>query len=326
MKLTAPSFWQKPAPTTLSNLLLPVSWITGHMARQRQKQPSLKLPVPVLCCGNITVGGAGKTPLALYLLQQLIKRGRTPHAITRGYGGRSRRTGLIRPERDKAIDVGDETMLLARIAPTWRGPDRQASAMQAIAAGADCLLLDDGLQDPSLHKDMNILVIDGPAGLGNQRLLPAGPLRETLADALPRLHAVTLFGKDPHHIINQIPPDMPLLRGTLSAGPAIRKLQGHQIIAFAGIGRPQKFFSTLQDAGLTLLRTLTFPDHHIYSRRELKQLAQLAHAPDTVLVTTEKDYVKLPPLFQNFVTSLDIEPRWNNPALASELLDRFLAA
>ncbi|OOL19781.1 tetraacyldisaccharide 4'-kinase [Bombella intestini] len=325
MRLMAPSFWQNPAPTTLSNLLLPFSKVAGFLTRQRQNQPSLKLPVPVLCCGNITVGGTGKTPMALHLLQQLIRRGRTPHAITRGYGGRSKKTGLIHPELDKAIDVGDETILLARLAPTWRGPDRQANALQAIAAGADCLVMDDGLQDPSLHKDMSILIVDGPAGLGNQRLLPAGPLRESLSDILPRLQAVVIFGKDRQHIAKQIPQSLPVLKGILSPGTSIHKLRGFQIIAFAGIGRPQKFFSTLQDAGLTLLRTLTFPDHHIYSDRELKQLAQLAHAPDTMLVTTEKDYVKLPSLFQNFVISLDVEPRWSNPAIADELLDHFLA-
>lgn len=325
MRLIAPSFWQNPAPTTLSNFLLPFSRVTGYLTRQRQAQPSLKLPVPVLCCGNITVGGTGKTPVTLHLIQQLIKRGSRPHAITRGYGGRSRKTGLIHPERDRAIDVGDETMLLARLVPTWRGPDRKASALQAIAAGADCLVMDDGLQDPALHKDLTILIIDGPVGLGNQRLLPAGPLRESLAEALPRLHAVAILGEDRQHIADQLPPDMPLLRGTLSPGPRIQQLRGHQIIAFAGIGRPQKFFSGLQEAGLTLLRTLTFPDHHIYSDRELKRLAQLAHAPDTVLVTTEKDYVKLPPLFRNFVVSLDVETRWANPTLADKLLDRFLA-
>ncbi|MCX5615834.1 tetraacyldisaccharide 4'-kinase [Bombella sp. TMW 2.2559] len=326
MKLTAPSFWQTPTPTMLSNLLLPFSRVTGYVGRRRQSQPSLKLPVPVLCCGNITVGGTGKTPLVLHLLQQLIKRGRTPHAITRGYGGLSRKTGLIRPDQDRAIDVGDETILLAHLAPTWRGPDRRANALQAIAAGADCLILDDGLQDPALHKDLAILTVDGPVGLGNQRLLPAGPLRESLADALPRLHAVAILGEDQQHIAAQLPPDIPLLKGSLSPGPGIRKLRGHQIIAFAGIGRPQKFFSTLQEAGLTLLRTLTFPDHHIYSDRELRQLAQLAHAPDTKLVTTEKDYIKLPPIFQNFVVSLDVEPRWVNPALVNSLLDRFLNA
>ncbi|MBE1723375.1 tetraacyldisaccharide 4'-kinase [Parasaccharibacter sp. TMW 2.1891] len=325
MKLTAPSFWQTPAPTMLSNLLLPFSKVTGFVARQRQTQPSLRLPVPVLCCGNITVGGTGKTPMSLHLLQKLIQRGRTPHALTRGHGGRSKKTGLISPTLDRAVDVGDETILLARLAPTWRGPDRRANALRAIEAGADCLVMDDGLQDPSLHKDLSLLVIDGPAGLGNQRLLPAGPLRESLPDLLPRLHATVILGDDRQHIAGQLPPSLPVLKGTLSPGTAIQKLRGYQLIAFAGIGRPQKFFSTLQDAGLTLLRTLTFPDHHIYSARELKKLAQLAHMPETVLVTTEKDFVKLPPLFQNFVVSLDVEPRWSNPRLMDELLDHFLA-
>lgn len=326
MRLTAPSFWHSPTPTGLSNLLLPLSRVTSHLTRHRQTKPSLKLPVPILCCGNITVGGAGKTPLTLHLAQKLIQRGRKPHVITRGHGGLSKKNGLVRPERDRAIDIGDEAMLLAQLAPTWRGSSRQTNALHAVAAGADCLLLDDGLQDPSLHKDMSILTIDGPAGFGNQRLLPAGPLRESLADALPRLDAAVIFGEDSHHVARQLPEDMPLLRGRLSPTGDIQKLRGQQIIAFAGIGRPQKFFTTLQEAGLTILRTLTFPDHHIYSDRELKKLAQLAHAPDTILVTTEKDLVKLPPLFQHFVTSIAVEPHWDNPNIADELLDRFLTA
>lgn len=326
MRLTAPSFWHAPAPTGLSNLLLPLSKVTSYLTRQRQTRPSLKLPIPVLCCGNITVGGTGKTPLTLHLIRQLIQRGLNPHVITRGHGGRSKRTGLITPERDRAIDVGDETMLLAQLAPTWRGSNRQTNALRAVNSGADCLLLDDGLQDPALHKDMSILTIDGPVGFGNQRLLPAGPLRESLADALPRLDAAVIFGEDSHKIAQQLPRELLLLKGRLSPTDDLNKLRGHQIIAFAGIGRPEKFFTMLQEAGLTLLRTLTFPDHHIYSDRELKQLAQLAHAPDTILVTTEKDCVKLPPLFQHFVTSIAIEPHWANPELTDELLDRFLAA
>ncbi|MCX5614230.1 tetraacyldisaccharide 4'-kinase [Bombella saccharophila] len=324
MKRIAPSFWQSGTSSVVSDLLLPVSKVTGYLNRHRQKKPSAKLPVPVLCCGNISVGGTGKTPLTLYLLQKLIQRGHNPHVITRGYGGLSKKTGRIQPTHDKATDVGDEAMLLARLAPTWRGSDRYTNAQHAIEAGADCLVMDDGLQDPSLHKDLSILTIDGPVGFGNQRLLPAGPLRETLADALPRLDAAVIFGQDRHNITQQLPETLPLLHGRLMPSCAIHQLSGRNIIAFAGIGRPQKFFNMLREANLTILRTLTFPNHHIYSEQELQHLAQLAHTPNTVLVTTEKDSVKLPSLFQDFVTTIKIEPSWRNPSLPEELLDRFM--
>ncbi|MCX5619277.1 MULTISPECIES: tetraacyldisaccharide 4'-kinase [Bombella] len=325
MKLTAPSFWQGDKPSSLSNLLLPASKVTEALSHHRQKKPSLKVSVPVLCCGNISVGGTGKTPLALHILQKLIQRGHNPHVITRGYGGRSKKTGHIHPQHDKAIEVGDEAMLLAQLAPTWRGPDRYANAQQAIKAGADCLIMDDGLQDPTLHKDLAILTIDGPAGFGNQRLLPAGPLRETLAEALPRLDAAVLFGEDTHNIAEQLPKSLPLLKGQLTPSPAIHQLKGRNIIAFAGIGRPEKFFTMLREANLTILRTLSFPNHHIYSERDLQHLAQLTHTPNTVLVTTEKDNVKLPSLFQQCITTIKIEPTWHNPALQEELLDRFMS-
>lgn len=328
MKLRAPPFWNRPKPCAAAWLLAPFSGLVRFLGWKRQKRRAVSLSVPILCCGGVTVGGTGKTPLTLDLVRRLQKRGYTPHIVTRGYGGKKRRGRRVSLTHHTPRDVGDEALLLAAVAPTWAGRDRVRSARLAIAHGADCLVLDDGLQDPSLHKHFSVLTLDGGIGTGNGLLLPAGPLREPLKRVLKRVQTVAIIGEDKRQVRRLFDSDkLPEAHAHFAPLPEqLRALAGRQVVAFAGIGRPEKFFDMLRDSGVSLLRGVSFPDHHVYSKRDLKRLRQLAQAPGVVLATTEKDAVKLPPSFRKHLHVLRAELIWSDPKAPERLLDRFFAA
>jgi tetraacyldisaccharide 4'-kinase len=308
----------------LSRALAPLSAVGTWMTRRRVTRPGWVAPVPVICCGNVTIGGAGKTTLALDLVQRLRQRGLAVHVLLRGYGGSSR--GVHRVGLDDPVSlVGDEALLLAQMAPTWTGADRAASAKAAIADGARVLLMDDGLQNPTLVKTLSLLVIDGRTGFGNGRVLPAGPLREPVAAAAARVQAAVLIGPDSAGASALLPAGLPVLRASLVQDAAIAALAGRRILAFAGIALPDKFFQPLREAGAVLAATQAFPDHHPYSQRELDQLLRKAAALDAGLVTTPKDAVRLPPTVRARVTVIGVGLAWDDPGGIDRLLDRGVA-
>lgn len=319
--LKAPSFWSHDGP--LSRALSPLSAIGSALTARRIARPGWQASVPVICCGNVTVGGAGKTTLVLDLARRLS--GRSVHILLRGYGGTS--TGPHRvASDDPATLAGDEALLLARIAPTWTGADRAASARAAIQAGAGILLMDDGLQNSTLAKTFSILVIDGRTGFGNGRVLPAGPLREPVAAAASRCHAAVLIGPDATLALAMLPPTLPVLRAGLKQDPSIATLAGRRVVAFAGIALPEKFFDPLRQAGAVLVAARPFPDHHAYSTRELDALLRDASKQDAVLVTTPKDAVRLPPAIRAGVTVVGVGLEWREPSAIDRLLDSVIAA
>ncbi|MBF0857894.1 tetraacyldisaccharide 4'-kinase [Gluconobacter sp. LMG 31484] len=326
MKRRPPRFWLRPAPGVAARLLRPFSLIATTLTRRRLRQPTFHASVPVLCCGNITTGGTGKTPLTLDLVQRLKDRGYHPHILSRGHGGRERGPIAVNPGHSTPRDVGDEPLLLAQAAPTWIGADRAETARLAIAQGADCLIMDDGFQNPTLHKDVSVLVVDGPSGFGNGCVLPAGPLREPLADALPRAQAAVIIGEDRHNLLPTFPTSLLTAQARLVPGPEIRKLQGRRIVAFAGIGRPEKFFDMLRDAGVAPIRALPFPDHHFYTPRDIQRLETLSRESGTTLVTTAKDAVKLPFPFRTQVKVIGVELLWADPQSPERLLDLLFTA
>jgi tetraacyldisaccharide 4'-kinase len=285
--------------------------ITGTMTRRRLARPGYASAVPVICCGNVTVGGAGKTTLVIDLLRRLTAMGAHPHALTRGYGGRTRHARRV-TSADTASDVGDEPLLLAREAPCWVGPDRGASARLAEAEGADVLVLDDGLQNPSLRKDCALLVIDGAVGFGNGHKLPAGPLREDVATAARRCRAAVLIGADMTGALARLPASLPVLRAELAQDPAIHALRGQPIVAFAGIARPEKFFVPLASAGADLRLRVAFADHHAFSAGDLERLSKRAAELGATLVTTPKDAVRLPDAFRDTVTVIGVGLAWRD--------------
>jgi tetraacyldisaccharide 4'-kinase len=277
----------------------------------------------VVCVGNLVAGGAGKTPTALALASLIRSLGRKPHFLVRGYGGREVGPLEVAVRQHDARRVGDEALLLARRAPTWVARDRVAGAAAAIAAGADCIVMDDGFQNPSLIKDLSFLVVDAGYGFGNGRLLPAGPLREPVARGLARTDAVVLIeaalpGRD------RPPPALaghgvvfPARLSPTMEGP---QLTGGRAVAFAGIGRPEKFFETLVAMGVDVVEGHRFADHHAYDSDEIMRLVEAAAGRDARLVTTAKDFVRLPPEARPMVAVVEVELVFEAPAAATELL------
>ena len=321
-----PGFWYERRPGLATFLLEPFGAITARATARRLRRPGWAAPVPVVCCGNVGVGGAGKTTLVLDLARGLTGRGIAAHCLTRGYGGRSGPEVLrVEPERHDAALVGDEALLLAGVAPCWVSGDRAASARAAVAAGAQILLMDDGLQNPGLVQDWPLLVIDGAVGFGNNRLLPAGPLREPVANASGRAAAAILIGADATGDAGRLPQALRLLRADLAMSPAIGRLRGHRLLAFAGIARPAKFFDALAAEGLTVIATKCFADHHRFRPTELDQLQREAERLQAMLVTTPKDAVRLPAALRARVAVADVSLRWEDPEARSALLNGMMA-
>lgn len=325
----APGFWAADGGGGLSALLAPVlapvlaplAAAVAAVTARRVVRPGWHAPVPVLCVGNATVGGAGKTTVALDLAARLRDAGCVPHVLLRGYGGAARGVRRVAPD-DPAALVGDEALLLAAVAPTWVGADRAAAARAACAAGAGVLVMDDGLQNPGLHKDVSLLVIDGGFGFGNGRVLPAGPLREPAAAAAARCTAAVLIGQDLHDASATLPPGLPVLRARLESGPEAADLRGRRVFAFAGIARPEKFFISLQEVGAVLAGSESFPDHHKFAPRALSRLLARAARLGAMPVTTTKDAVRLPPEVRGVVRVLGVRLAWEDPGAIAALLDR----
>lgn len=293
----APRFWWR-APGLASTLLAPFGAAVGAVALARMATAGGTVDAPVLCIGNPTVGGAGKTPTAIALLGLVAARGGRPFALLRGHGGSLKGILRVDPARHAAAEVGDEALLLARHAPTIvAGGDRLGGARLAVAQGATHIVMDDGFQNPSLHKDVALLVVDGAAGIGNGCVTPAGPLRAPLGPQIRRADAVLVVGEGAAgETVAQAAgvAGLRVLRGRLAPdADAVAALRGVPLLAFAGIGRPEKFFATLEAEGLTVAGRRAFPDHHPYAVAEIDALAAEARKRGARLVTTEKDKVRL---------------------------------
>ncbi|MGH7076077.1 MAG: tetraacyldisaccharide 4'-kinase [Stellaceae bacterium] len=316
--MSPPDFWSRPG--LVPSLLQPAAELFAAMgAARRAMIVPWQAPVPVICVGNLVLGGAGKTPVVASLARLLRASRRNPHILSRGYGGSAAGPLRVDPACQDAAEVGDEPVLLAREAPVWVARDRAAGARAAVEAGADCLLLDDGFQNPSLIKNFSLLVIDGAYGLGNGRVVPAGPLREPAASGLGRADAIVVMGEDRANIAPRLTP--PVFEARLAPVNGA-DFAGREVIAFAGIGRPEKFFATLADAGAKIVGRHAFSDHHRYRDAELHRLRDAAAAQGAVLVTTEKDRVRLPPAWQAAIASLEVRVAWHDEAMLMQHLER----
>jgi tetraacyldisaccharide 4'-kinase len=320
-----PDFWHRPGGLVPA-LLWPFSLAYGAASYLRERTVSpWRAPVPVICVGNITVGGAGKTPTALALAKILQADGLSVAFQTRGYGGTLRGPLAVDPARHDARQVGDEPLLLAAQAPTWLARDRKDGARLAIADGADVVVMDDGLQNPTVEKSLCIVVIDGSYGFGNGRVLPAGPLREALARGLARADAFVLIGRDEHGLAAMLAPHAPVLAARLVPDAAARALAGRKVHAFAGIGRPSKFFATLKELDAICVGTQAFSDHHPYSGDDARRQVELARQAGAVAVTTAKDFVRLPAEARDQVIPVNVDLAFDDPVSVTAMLRNVLA-
>jgi tetraacyldisaccharide 4'-kinase len=281
----------------MAGLLSPVAAAYGGIASWRMAQPGRSAGVPVLCIGNLTLGGAGKTPTATAAAKILAAADRRPFILSRGYGGSLTGPVQVDSAQHRATEVGDEPLLLARHAPTVVSLNRVAGAAAARVAGADVIVMDDGFQSPGLVKDRSILVVDGRRGIGNGMVFPAGPLRAPLKEQLGRAQAFLVIGSGNAaeaiaSMAQQV--GLPVFHGRLEPdAAALAAIKNRPVLAFAGIGDPEKFFATLRDAGIEIRESRSFPDHHRYRRAEARDLVDRAERDGLTAVTTEKDHVRL---------------------------------
>lgn len=319
---SAPLFWEKP-PGLTAQLLSPASAVWSAAGRLRRALSDPFCPrVPVICVGNLVAGGAGKTPVALALSAWFQQRKIAVHVVSRGYGGRLRGPVQIDPARHDAVAVGDEALLHAARSPSWVARNRVAGVRAAVDAGAQMVLLDDGFQNPTVAKTLSVIVIDVAYGLGNRRVIPAGPLRENFGEGLARANVgVLLAGSDEAGRREPLPiPGYLPVVGALVAPVAGERLNGARLFAFAGIGRPQKFYATLRALDVDLVGTRDFPDHHHFRAAEIDVLRRAAARAGARLFTTAKDIVRLPPALRTGIEVLEVEVRWSDPEALERLM------
>ena len=290
-----PAFWRKNG--LAARALSPIAAIYAAVADARMKGGGFRAAVPVFCVGNLTAGGTGKTPTAIALAKSFLARGLKPFFLTRGYGGNSAGP-LFVAQGHTAKDVGDEALLLARLASTVVARDRAVGAQLAISSGATVIVMDDGFQNASLEKDFALLVVDGQRGIGNGRVIPSGPLRASLHTQLAHASAMLVVGAvaaPTREVIAAAKArELPVFTGSLQPdASAMNELRGKKVLAYAGIGQPDKFFATLATGGALIRSTRLFDDHHPFTRAEATDLLDTAAREHLVLVTTEKDIARM---------------------------------
>ena len=321
--MRAPEFWDRKDRWSRLAVaaLAPIGWIySASVAWKARSAEPYRPDIPVVCVGNLTVGGTGKTPIAIAIARALTARGRRPFFLSRGYGGKLHGPILVEAEH-RAGDVGDEPMLLAAAAPVVVSRDRGEGARLAMEYGADVIVMDDGHQNFTLAKDLSLVVIDAEQQFGNGFILPAGPLREFVNQGLARADAVVIVGDGAMALTGY---SGPILRAHLTHVDT-PDLAGRRVVGFAGIGRPEKFFRSLRAFGAEIAATRRYADHHIYTSSEIARLKATARAANALLVTTEKDYVRMTEVEREGIMVLPVRAAIDNAKVLDLLLDRLCA-
>ena len=321
-----PAFWNRhpSQPGVMARLLSPLGYLYGQATKRRISQaPDLVPEVPVVCIGNINIGGVGKTPTVVAIAELMSDR--VVHVVSRGYG--SSLTGPVRVDErtHSAAEVGDEPLLLSAFMPTWVSKKRELGVEAAISAGAELVLLDDGFQNPSVKKSLSFVVADAYRGFGNGRVIPAGPLREPVAEGMSRADAVIIIGDDTGQrrfdATWSSEVTVPRFKAELAPLETGMDWQGLRVVAFAGIGLPEKFFVTLKDLGAEIVSSHALDDHQALTDALLKRLEMEAQSLGAQLVTTEKDAVRLPPAFRAKVLAVPVRLKFSEPAAVKGLIN-----
>ena len=318
--MRAPEFWQEKDYTAkfAAAILSPLGWAyNATVAWKAKHSHPYKATAKVICVGNLAAGGTGKTPITIAIAQALAGRGRKTIILSRGYGGKMRGPAFVDLAHDTFVETGDEALLLAGAAPVIVARDRAAGAKLADREYVDVIAMDDGFQNFSLHKDLSLVVVDAETGFGNRRVIPAGPLRERVAQGLARADAVVLVGDGAPNLSGF---KGPVLRARLEP-VAADGVTGRRVVAFAGIGRPEKFFETLRALGAQIVEQREYADHHAYTASEFARLRARAKAADAQLVTTEKDFVRLTPAERTDVRFVPVRAVFDDQAALETLLD-----
>lgn len=303
--MKTPKFWMHNSWQTI--LLAPFSWIYGAITQWRLKRIApYHSSAKVICIGNITAGGVGKTPVAMAMAEKYMAMGKKVVFVTRGYKSKLKNI-VVDLDKYSAEETGDEARLLAMMAPTVIAPHRDEGAKIAEKLGAEVIIMDDGFQNPRLYKDESWLVFDGATGIGNGKIIPSGPLRETLADGQKRAQYILIMGEDKTGLAQRC--QLPVYYGHVQAQPLA--LENKRVLAFAGIGHPEKFYQTLRDNGYDVVLTHDFADHYAYQPKDIEALAKEAAVQNLALITTEKDFVKLSTEDKKRVNVLRIRALWD---------------
>ena len=333
--MRAPAFWWAPQPDAIALALSPLGYVWGLIARRRLQKSGSEATLPVICIGNFVAGGAGKTPTAIACASLLAQAGKRPVFLSRGYGGSASRAGAplrVDPGKHTAAIAGDEALLLARQGQAIVAANRVAGARSAAQTGADVIVMDDGLQNPSLQKNFRIAVADGETGIGNGLCIPAGPLRAPMADQFAIVDALIVIGPGAagdRLAGRALSLGIPVFRGALRPDPqAVQRLKGQRVVAFAGIGRPEKFFAMLEQSGADVRDAYSFDDHQMLNKDNLTALRIAARHHSARLVTTEKDLARLEGL--NDTSGIDVLPVTlaldDEPAFKNLMLQKIAAA
>lgn len=329
--MRAPEFWNhkhgsEGAPF-LRTLLSPLGWIYGRATARRIRDTDAYDPgIPVISVGNASVGGTGKTPVSAYLLESLTRMDLRAIVLTRGYGGKEKGPIMVTKKLGVA-DVGDEPLLLAKHGMVWVAASRDEGAKAAVMQGAKIIIMDDGHQNPSLKKTLSLLVVDAEIGFGNERVFPAGPLREPYQAALARTDAVILMKPNaefvPDEELMEQLAGLPVIPAHLS--PIAQPPSG-KLYAFAGIGRPNKFFDSLLREGADLVESMPFSNHYAYKETDMKDLLELSREYSAKLITTEKDYMRIPPAYRKAVTSWPVSVQFEDELTMRRFLHPVITA
>lgn len=334
MPHNTPSFWYPKTDNSRlplkAHMLRPLSWLytCGFKVHQGINNAQ-KANIPVICIGNLSAGGTGKTPTCLSFIDLLRDAGlaKNPYFLMRGYGGAERGPLLVNTDKHTAWDVGDEPLILAQRAPTIISSDRLEGARLAETLGADMAVMDDGLQNPGIHKDLRIIVVNGEMGFGNKHVMPVGPLREPLKTGLEKADAFLVIGEDKTGVRDLLPKDVPVFDASLEAVKNKLPTKNKKYLAFAGLGYPQKFFNFLSnDLGYDIVETLAFADHCPYERRDVLDLRSKAQSLDAELITTEKDYLRLPKGYKDDISILPVSMQFKQKKTLEKFLKSVLQA